>query len=509
MDWGDYDNDGDLDLLVTGDSSATGAAGASHTLVYQNNGGTQFTKTDYGLVKVRSGSAKWGDYNNDGDLDILISGYVSSGVYTSKIYRNTAVTHNTPPTNPSLYPATVSGDTIIFKWFPGTDNQTPIKGLTYNLRVGTSPGACDIVSPMSMNNGYRKIPAMGNTNMDTTWRIQVESNGTYYWNVQTIDQIYKGSVFSDEQSITVSDPSLNDPPYIISPIRDTLVSEEFGKIFIGILTHVFADSEMATLSFSATALDGGVNTLISNDSLYIISRPDIYGLNRVKVTAGDGLATGSDTFNVSISAVNDPPNSFSLLLPLNEDTLYARPDSILFRWNKSFDVDMDPLTYSFYFTGPGFDTLINNIIDTSIYFYDVNRLPANSIFEWYVQVTDGFVFVSSNDTFNLYSGDLIYIENNQSSIPGIFILHQNYPNPFNPATTIKYDLAKSDKVSLKIYNLLGQEVRTLVNHNEAAGFKSVVWNGKNNNGKAVSSGIYFYRLETGSFVKTMKMLLVR
>ncbi len=90
-----------------------------------------------------------------------------------------------------------------------------------------------------------------------------------------------------------------------------------------------------------------------------------------------------------------------------------------------------------------------------------------------------------------------------------FNLSQNYPNPFNPSTVIRYQLAGNSKVSLKIYNLLGQEVRTLINTFQNAGEHSVIWDGRNHLGHAASSGIYIYRLKAGSFMQSRKMLLVR
>ncbi len=78
--------------------------------------------------------------------------------------------------------------------------------------------------------------------------------------------------------------------------------------------------------------------------------------------------------------------------------------------------------------------------------------------------------------------------------PKNFRLFQNFPNPFNPTTKISYDLPKDTKVNLKIYNLSGQEVRTLVNEVQSAGHKSAVWNGKDDSGIIVSSGLYIYRL---------------
>ncbi len=98
----------------------------------------------------------------------------------------------------------------------------------------------------------------------------------------------------------------------------------------------------------------------------------------------------------------------------------------------------------------------------------------------------------------------------KAEIPQSFALDQNYPNPFNPTTTIKYALKEDAKVNLKIYNALGQEVRTLVNEHQNAGFREIMWDGKNNKGSAVPSGVYIYRLVAGSsFVKSNKMMLMK
>ncbi len=89
-----------------------------------------------------------------------------------------------------------------------------------------------------------------------------------------------------------------------------------------------------------------------------------------------------------------------------------------------------------------------------------------------------------------------------------YSLNQNYPNPFNPSTQITYSLAKSGFVSLKVYDVIGREVATLVNGQQAAGSYVVSFNGSNS-GKSLASGVYFYRLEAGTFVATHKMLLLK
>ena len=93
--------------------------------------------------------------------------------------------------------------------------------------------------------------------------------------------------------------------------------------------------------------------------------------------------------------------------------------------------------------------------------------------------------------------------------PVKFSLHQNYPNPFNPETVIRFELPENSHVELKIFNILCQAIRTLANERYEAGVHSVRWGGKDSNGKAVSSGVYFYRLKTGSFIKVKKMTLLR
>ncbi len=93
--------------------------------------------------------------------------------------------------------------------------------------------------------------------------------------------------------------------------------------------------------------------------------------------------------------------------------------------------------------------------------------------------------------------------------PGTFQLFQNYPNPFNPSTAISYQLPANSNVQLEIYNLLGQKVRTLVNQQQAAGNYTVRWDGRNDFGQHVSSGVYLYRLVTGQFSQVRKMVLLR
>ena len=85
----------------------------------------------------------------------------------------------------------------------------------------------------------------------------------------------------------------------------------------------------------------------------------------------------------------------------------------------------------------------------------------------------------------------------------------NFPNPFNPTTSIRFEVQGSRFVNIEVYNIRGQRVRTLVNDVYQAGEHFVVWNGKDDNGQDVSSGMYFYKMQTGDFVQTKRMVIIK
>ena len=95
------------------------------------------------------------------------------------------------------------------------------------------------------------------------------------------------------------------------------------------------------------------------------------------------------------------------------------------------------------------------------------------------------------------------------SLPTEFGLDQNYPNPFNPETTIRYQLPEAASVRLTIYNTVGQAIRTLVNTDQQAGRYTLDWDGRDDMGVLVGSGIYFLRIKAGSFQKIQKMTLIQ
>ena len=96
-----------------------------------------------------------------------------------------------------------------------------------------------------------------------------------------------------------------------------------------------------------------------------------------------------------------------------------------------------------------------------------------------------------------------------SPLPESYVLYQNYPNPFNPITQIKYELPKLSLVNITIYDMMGRVVKTLMNEQQSAGYKSVQWNATNNAGQPVSAGLYLYTIQAGEFRQVRKMVLLK
>ena len=122
---------------------------------------------------------------------------------------------------------------------------------------------------------------------------------------------------------------------------------------------------------------------------------------------------------------------------------------------------------------------------------------------------------NQNNVFDLkiIAGDQEYVKSMSqeilSTIPEEFSLGQNYPNPFNPITQMEYSLPQSSRVVISIYNVLGQEIKTLVNKDQDYGYHSVSWDGTDRLGKSVASGVYFTQMRSGGFSQSKKMLLLK
>jgi len=225
------------------------------------------------------------------------------------------------------------------------------------------------------------------------------------------------------------------------------------------------------------------------------------------------------------SDIDRPPISMNVTIRFNLDVTYFTqfvPDSIAIKG------DMAPLNWDMG-DGPYMEYLGNNLWQADVLFpagtppyvwYKYN--PHDPIAGWTdepIQSNRVFCIIDTALTQTLpvdYLGclELAYAESSEYG-PTVYAISQNYPNPFNSTTTIKYQLPKDGRVSLEIYNLTGQKIRTLADEKLLAGFYTASWDGTNSQGRTVVDGIYFYRItiKTGSdeadFISTKKLILLK
>jgi len=188
--WGDYDNDGFLDILVSG---AYTHYGTKITRIYRNNGDHTFTMQNTPFPQVSSSKAIWADLNNDGKLDVILAGYNGSS-YEARVFKNTTPFANTPPTPPAVAYDRNSG---LFSFYGAFDNYTPRNALSYNLRIGTSPGGNEVLPVLEDADGFRRTVSPGRKK----YSFELRPDQTYYASAQAIDHAFAGSVFGPELTI--------------------------------------------------------------------------------------------------------------------------------------------------------------------------------------------------------------------------------------------------------------------------------------------------------------------
>ena len=139
----------------------------------------------------------------------------------------------------------------------------------------------------------------------------------------------------------------------------------------------------------------------------------------------------------------------------------------------------------------------------------MNISNPNDYYWLQLKINEEVLNVIVNYTEIKYSDTVTSLEEEVTIVPDEFVLYQNYPNPFNPSTTIQYELPAYTNVQLKIYDMLGNEGITIVNETQQPGKKIYQWNGKDDSGRVVSSGVYFYQLRTKEYLQTKKLMLLK
>lgn len=256
---GDFDNDGLRDVVISGFSIVPGGGNTTH--VYKNMGSFSFSQLlNEPITQVGRSSVRWGDYNNDGKLDLAMAGFIGSGNSISVLYKNNTPIANVNPMPPTALNSQVVGSKAILSWEAGVDIETPVSTLQYNVRIGSSPGAQDILSPMANPaNGFRIVPESGNARYALNLEINGLGLGTYYWSVQTIDGAFAGSEFAAEQSFEIS--SLTNATFTVSSQGEPI---ENAAVTVGTTTRYTNESGVVVLNLN----DGTYNYSVSKYAFY-------------------------------------------------------------------------------------------------------------------------------------------------------------------------------------------------------------------------------------------------
>ncbi|MCK4922494.1 MAG: VCBS repeat-containing protein, partial [Bacteroidales bacterium] len=196
--WGDYDNDGYLDILFGNFGSAA--------IIYRNIESSGFEIYNDGSFKFTSvQEMNWCDYDNDGDIDMLV--YPWGGVVT--LYRNNLIMEsgafavNTSAEAPTGIKSISSPTGLSLQWSPVQTDESPSNSLSYNISIGTSPDTANITPPHSDSTGFRLISGLGNASVDSSYSITNLETGKYYWQVQAVDMAFKGGQWSAIDSFEV------------------------------------------------------------------------------------------------------------------------------------------------------------------------------------------------------------------------------------------------------------------------------------------------------------------
>lgn len=200
--WLDYNNDGALDIFLSGLKGSN-----AENMLYENNGHDSFSLvSNTGILKVYDGDISITDHDRDGNQDLLITGFNNMGVQ-SKLYTNTLANLNITPAIPAEPHVMAQEDSVVLNWQPASDTETATEGLSYEIYIGTSPQETDIIVPSSfISDGQRKILRVGSQSYVTTYTVKNLPEGRYYWAVQAIDASLKGSSFSSLDSFDICYP---------------------------------------------------------------------------------------------------------------------------------------------------------------------------------------------------------------------------------------------------------------------------------------------------------------
>lgn len=276
IEWGDFNNDGMLDVLHAGANNVNGEA--DKTRVFYNSGGT-FVKGEYNsflpIDQVSMSTAA--DYDNDGDLDILVQGQNPMSHPQIALYLNFQPVSNTRPEAPAGLRVEHAGNEVILWWDSAADPETPSAGLSYNVYL---KGALDtVISPASLESGKRTVVGIGNAGYNHFIKVKNLPEGSYTWSVQSIDNCYEGSLFATEQSFEhvdtgIAEDEINGGPGLLmypNPVSERMTLK-IGNSDYGYCEIIISDMNGRQLKrMKAITLPYDINTDFLKPGVYLIT----------------------------------------------------------------------------------------------------------------------------------------------------------------------------------------------------------------------------------------------
>jgi hypothetical protein len=273
-------------------------------------------------------------------------------------------------------------------------------------------------------------------------------------------------------------------PPITGYIRLNLATNDYLYVSHGCQIYRTADLGQTWEDITGILDDVGFPSPYSCSTVLAMARHDDQLIISMYWGGGKGKLFVSDDYGTSWTVLNDFPVDHSV-------NAIASKNNVLYVGTAS--------TLSGVYYTTDFTTWIDFSSGLESYDYSVSQLVA----------TDEYLY-KTGGTLNSYQISLPELDTHWESTQLVeFTLSQNYPNPFNPTTTLQYELPRDAQVKIRIFDIMGKEVKALVNNQQNAGFKSIQWNATNNAGQPVSAGLYLYTIEAGAFRQTKKMVLLK
>ena len=363
--------------------------------------------------------------------------------------------------------------------------------------------------------------------------FRIVPNENFFGDIPLVVKANDGFSTSDLFYVSVHVMPVNDAPMIMMPLVDIVGEEDADSIVVNLsgseTEPYFVDLDGDSIEFGIEAANNDIfDWSLDGYDLKIFPMINMFGVDTLHIVGTDGSgAFVYDTVLVTINSVNDAPSAFTLITPDDslEVVITAASASggatIDVSWTMSEDVDGDSVGYGFIlYNGPyALETPALYTANVEMTELSIPHTSALALLEtaglqyvecdWMVFATDGVDTTFSSEIRTLILDARPVLSVGEASIPEVFALHQNYPNPFNPTTTINYDIPESQIVSIMIYDVMGREVRTLINEFQELGYKAIRWDATDNLGRSVSAGMYIYTIQAGDFRQVRKMVLLK